>query len=210
MNDPSPWFALAGVLVGGAFSFVATSIVERSRWKRQREARWDSPTLEAYISYAITMKTMGYIAMGVASHLGWNAGLGMSVEEGKAKLAEAEVQRANAVERLWILAPKDLLETAGNLNTCLWRLKLLVTEPEGKQAENWSQAWAEFQEARHEFYRTARRAIDLKDSSIDLFSERSRMVAPIEGWGPVVEDVPGKALRIDRQRSRRRLPRPRR
>jgi hypothetical protein len=189
MSDPSVWFALVGVMVGGLLSFATTSFIEWTRWKRDYNSRWDSQTLDAYINYSVTMKTMGYIAMSVACKLGWSSGIGIPVEEGRTLLREAEIDRANAVERLWVLAPKNILEASGRLNSCLWKLKVLVSEPDEKNAEQWNASWIEFQAARMNFYNVVRAAIALKDPGTNLSNTNMNRTDPIPGWGPEVHDI---------------------
>ena len=54
--------ALVGVVIGALASYLAGAATERARWRRQHAARWDASRMEAYASYALTVKTFILIA----------------------------------------------------------------------------------------------------------------------------------------------------
>ena len=54
--------ALVGVVIGALASHLAGASTERARWRREHAARWDAKRMEAYASYALTVKTFIVIA----------------------------------------------------------------------------------------------------------------------------------------------------
>jgi len=54
----SQLLVLAGVIVGALASYLTTAAAERARWKRALDSRWDDRRVEAYASYAQTVKDL--------------------------------------------------------------------------------------------------------------------------------------------------------
>lgn len=44
-------FTLAGVVLGAAGSFIATTLLERGRYRRDKAVRWDAASLQAFSDY---------------------------------------------------------------------------------------------------------------------------------------------------------------
>ena len=56
-NATSQALALIGVVIGIVGTIVATTVTDRSRWKRQTMMiRWDERRLDAYVQYAKSIK----------------------------------------------------------------------------------------------------------------------------------------------------------
>jgi hypothetical protein len=49
---------LLGVIIGALGSYLTTAATERARWKRALDSRWDDRRVEAYASYAQSVKRM--------------------------------------------------------------------------------------------------------------------------------------------------------
>ena len=49
---------LVGVVVGAGASFFATFANERTRWQREREAKWDENRAVAYMEYGYAVKVV--------------------------------------------------------------------------------------------------------------------------------------------------------
>ncbi|MFV2102973.1 hypothetical protein [Micromonospora sp. LOL_024] len=54
--------ALLGVLVGAVGTILATSLTDRSRWRRSQTVRWDERRLDAYAEFARVLKEVHTIA----------------------------------------------------------------------------------------------------------------------------------------------------
>jgi hypothetical protein len=58
---------ILGVLAGAGASFAATSLIERSKWKRAHAVRWDERRLNAYVAYANAVKRMNHLSLRLAA-----------------------------------------------------------------------------------------------------------------------------------------------
>ncbi|MEU4643408.1 hypothetical protein [Micromonospora sp. NPDC023814] len=97
--------ALLGVLIG---TIVATSVVDRTRWKRNQTVRWDDRRLDAYVEFAQVLKEIHAIAVRMfASARPSSRGHQIDQEEGLARLADADVRHTLAWESVLLLgAPR--------------------------------------------------------------------------------------------------------
>jgi len=89
--------ALVGVVVGGAATFVATSLGDRARWSRERRDRWDAARMKAYVEFGDAVKHVFNLSTRIAA----GRGLPYSADplppgaETLAALGEAEAARVS-------------------------------------------------------------------------------------------------------------------
>ena len=148
--------ALVGVVIGALASYLAGAAAERARWRRERAARWDANRMEAYASYALTVKKLFLIANRICAgrDLGSSA-QPLPVDEGLEKLAQAEIDRAAAWEQVLLIGDPATIAAARNWHECAWELEAFARGIKtGKQG--WAAAAVAANDARAEFYRNAR------------------------------------------------------
>ena len=96
---------LLGVIIGALGSYLATAATERARWKRALDSRWDDRRVEAYASYAQSVKQM----IKVAGRIAAGRGLGgddaplAPTQENLELLAGAEAERSRQWEIVLLL-----------------------------------------------------------------------------------------------------------
>jgi hypothetical protein len=153
--------ALAGVLVGAIGSYVATSLTERSRWRRARAERWDQKRLDTYASYANSLKHQINIAQRIGAARGFQHVVDpLAPEQGLAQLAEAEARRAAEWETVLLIGDAETIAAARKWHEAVWNVELyargLKTDPAG-----WERAVGRMSRARDDFYALARRDLGI-------------------------------------------------
>ncbi len=63
--------ALIGVGVGALVTFATTSLAERTRWRRERDARWDDARMRAYAEYGDAVKKVTHVASRITAGRGF-------------------------------------------------------------------------------------------------------------------------------------------
>jgi hypothetical protein len=148
--------ALVGVVIGALASYLAGTAAERARWQREHKVRWDAKRMDAYASYALTVKTFILIASRISASrdLGPKA-QPLPIEENLEKLAQAEIGRATAWEQVLLIGDPATIDAARSWHQCAWDLEQFARgNRTGKQ--EWAAAYDAANNARAEFYRNAR------------------------------------------------------
>ena len=97
--------ALLGVLVGTIGTIVATSLADRSRWRRNQTVRWDERRLDAYVEFARALKEAHTIASrATGGYLDRDVAL--------AELAEADFRHTLAWENVLLLGDAPTVTAA--------------------------------------------------------------------------------------------------
>jgi hypothetical protein len=153
--------ALAGVLVGAVGSYVATSLTERSRWRRAKAERWDQRRLDTYASYANTLKHQINLAQRIGAARGFQHAVDpLPPDEGIPQLAEAEARRAAEWESVLLIGDAETIAAARTWHEAVWNVELyargLKDDPAG-----WEKAVRRMSHARDDFYTLARRDLGI-------------------------------------------------
>ncbi|MFJ8045713.1 hypothetical protein ACIRBX_34910 [Kitasatospora sp. NPDC096147] len=148
--------ALVGVVVGAVGSIAASSVAERSRWRRTRAERWDEKRFQIYVGYANALKAQIRIAQRIGAARGFaNVVDPLEPEEGLKLLAEAESRRAAEWESVLLVGDAETVAAARAWHEAVWNVELyargLRTDPVG-----WAQAEQVMSRARDAFYERAR------------------------------------------------------
>lgn len=147
---------LAGVLLGASASFAATTLTERSRWRRTHSTRWDDKRLLAYTDYANAIKTAVHVCYRLAGTRGFPAGgVAVDLETGLKELSDAERDRTVKWELVLLLGSPTVTAAARRWHECLWRLEALA-RGEAATEEDFLTMHVDFNQARDVFYGCAR------------------------------------------------------
>ncbi|WP_404797503.1 hypothetical protein [Streptomyces pristinaespiralis] len=165
MGEPLLWDqlpALAGVVVGAAGSYLATSLTERSRWRRAKAERWDQKRLDTYASYANALKHQINIAQRMSAARGFHHAVDPlpPEEEGLAQLVEAEARRAAEWESVLLVGDAETIGAARTWHEAVWNVELYARGRKEDQA-GWEKSVARMSEARDAFYALARRDLGI-------------------------------------------------
>lgn len=154
--------ALLGVIVGAAASYLTASRIERSRWRREMTTRWDERRLAAYADYMNAVKEIQRLASRVAAARRLDdQAEALDPGEGLPLLAEADAARATAYETLVLLGNAETIAKAQVLHRQAWRLEWYARGRLQGDPAVWEQAFADYKDARADFYRAARRSLEV-------------------------------------------------
>ncbi|MGY0235565.1 hypothetical protein [Longispora urticae] len=158
--------ALIGVSIGAAGTYVATSLAERTRWRRGQTTRWDERRVDSYTAYADVVKRMIYTAMQVAAGRGADLDAHpMPLDEGLLDLRFLERERSLRWEALLLLAGSATGESARVWHRYVWRLEQLACARQF-DIEQWHRTMAGAVAARERFYNEARRELSIQGHTL--------------------------------------------
>jgi hypothetical protein len=147
---------IAGVLLGSAGTFIATSTIERTRWRRAKSARWDDRCLIAYGEYANAVKQMVRLCRRVAETKNLlTTGRPIDLDSAYTAIAEAETERALRWETLLLLGEPATISAARAWHEQVWRLEYILREDHPDQS-SFIDTYKETMRLRNEFYAHAR------------------------------------------------------
>lgn len=148
---------LIGVIVGAFCSYLVGAAADRSRWRRERAARWDLRRMETYAAYGHAVKTCTMLAARVAAERGIGERLEpISIKDGLAQLAEAQLTRATLWEPVLLLGDPATIATARRWHEASWRLDGFARQMSHPD-DTWDAAMNAANDARAAFYQAARK-----------------------------------------------------
>lgn len=169
MNDPltQQLLVLLGVGVGALATYATTSLSDRTRWKRERAARWDEARMRAYADYANAVKKLVHLSRRVAAGRGLTRiaePLSPNVEAIEA-LSDAEAERGRAWESVLLLGEPETIRAGRIWHQAAWRLYGYAL---GYITDNdqFAPASIEADRARGTFYEQARRDLGVSGGTL--------------------------------------------
>ncbi|MEV2241974.1 hypothetical protein [Micromonospora sp. NPDC049891] len=149
--------ALLGVLVGTIGTIVATSLADRSRWRRNQTVRWDERRLDAYAEFARALKETHTIASRlIGGYLDRDAAL--------AALAEADFRHTLAWENTLLLGDEPTVTAARAWRDSVWEVERLARD--GEADADRATLLHRANKARDGFYRAARGGLGVGGGSV--------------------------------------------
>ncbi|MGW4351848.1 hypothetical protein ACWELJ_07115 [Nocardia sp. NPDC004582] len=101
---------ISGVLLGAGAAFTATTLIERSKWRRTLDTRWDDKRLAAYSEFAGSLKSLHEVLYRLAATAGLPAiAQPLDREVGLAAMAAAEGERTVRWEAVLLLGSTDVI-----------------------------------------------------------------------------------------------------
>lgn len=157
--------ALIGVLIGTIGTIVATSVADRTRWKRNQSVRWDDRRLDAYIEFARVIKEIHAVAVRMlADERPHSRGHRMDREEGLTRLADADVRHTLAWESVLLLGDASTVAAARDWRDAVWRIERAARGL--TQGDDHADLLHRANEARDHFYRAARGGLGVRGGSV--------------------------------------------
>ncbi|WP_420034431.1 hypothetical protein ACN2WE_19570 [Streptomyces sp. cg28] len=149
---------LAGVALGAVTSYLAGTLSERSRWRREQSVRWDARRLDAYAEYMHTVKELAarYHRMAAGRGLVTGPAPLEATADVLAETGALEARRSALSETCALLGDTETNTAAKTLDHCLWRLELLARDVPTETVQNWDQAAVEFRQAQQTYIERAR------------------------------------------------------
>ncbi|GIJ25153.1 hypothetical protein Vqi01_03150 [Micromonospora qiuiae] len=149
--------ALLGVLVGTVGTIVATSLADRSRWRRRQTVRWDERRLDAYAEFARVLKEAHTIASRTIGGY-------LDREQELAALAEADLRHTIAWENVLLLGDGPTVAAARAWRDAVWEVERLARG--AATGDDLPDLLHRANEARDAFYRAARDSLGVGGGSV--------------------------------------------
>jgi hypothetical protein len=143
------------VLLGAAATFASTRFAERTRWKHERDSRWDVKLLDSYAEFSDTIKQFISLANRIAAARGLNTAQPLDPEAGLEQLAQAEIELSLKWEHLLLLGDPATVIAAREWRHAAWHLEWFARGLRSGQS-NWDEASMENSRCRRAFYEAAR------------------------------------------------------
>jgi hypothetical protein len=161
--------AALGVLIGSVATFLATSAMSRTQWRRQQQARWAEVQIAAYTDHAQALKIMTSLARRVVAHRGVDEVADpLSPEVGIPQISTAEELRSAKWESVLMVGDPEVIEAAQRWKQCVWRLEWFA-RGRLNGPNSWQQALTDAGDAKHAFYQTVRRSLSTPGGSLRRF-----------------------------------------
>lgn len=171
---------LAAVVLGAGATFSATTLVERAKWKRSLDTRWDDRRLAAYADYANALKKTLEVCLRLAENKGYPAGFQpIDRDAGLQAFAAADAERTLRWEAVLLLGSPEAIAAARKWHKALWGFRYFVMDAEPDH-EEFLRSFEAMGHLRNEFYERAR--ADLGVGSGALPAEFGAWLPP--GYSP--------------------------
>jgi hypothetical protein len=145
-----------GVAVGAAGSFFSARLLERLKWQREEDRRWDEKRLESYVQFATSVKNYVTVAKQISAGLGLpGTSPPLDGMVGLPLLVAAGRDLGEKWESVLILGSPDVIKAAKAWGDVAWHLEWFA-RGRRDDAREYSQAKAEGNEASRYFYSVVR------------------------------------------------------
>ncbi|AXG77574.1 hypothetical protein [Streptomyces paludis] len=153
--------ALIGVVVGALGSYLAVTLGDRARFRREQAARWEDRRLTAYTDYARSLKAIISVLFRVSAHFGNDPHpQPLAPAEANPRLASASEARDQAWEMVLLLAASEVVDVAHAWARTIAAMERFVRD-ETRDPDAWSALLANQRLARERFYAAARHDVSL-------------------------------------------------
>ncbi|MFC9895004.1 hypothetical protein ACFVMC_15065 [Nocardia sp. NPDC127579] len=157
---------LSGVVIGGAITFLASYVNERSKWSRSQAARWDERRLQAYSDFLIVTRGMHTLAARVVRIRSGEADPhGMTLQEGVVRLGELEQERIQRWQEVQLLGSPNAVAIGDQLNRGTWAIEWFAYGKLTGDAD-WLLIIREAYRLRKEFSTAAREDLDVVEAGV--------------------------------------------
>lgn len=156
--------ALIGVVIGALGSYLATSHMENSRWRREQHVRWDMERRNAYSEYAHSVNRLVTQHGRIAKARGIeNDFMPAELDGALSKLVEFASDRGAAWEAVLLMGNPATIEAGRQ-----WHAAAFCLEPFSRgvkqDAGAWLKCYIRAGEARDRFYEQARKDLGIHGS----------------------------------------------
>jgi len=152
---------LIGVVVGALGSYLAVTLGDRARFRREQAARQEDRRLTAYADYARSLKAMISVLFRVSAHFGNDPHpQPLAPAEANPRLANASEARDQAWEAVLLLAAPEVVDVAHAWARTVAEMERFA-RAEIHDPDAWSTLLRNQRVAREKFYIAARLDVSL-------------------------------------------------
>ncbi|BAL87765.1 hypothetical protein AMIS_25450 [Actinoplanes missouriensis 431] len=164
---PQQFITLLGVLIGALATFAGTTWIERLKWRRSVQTKWDEKRFTAYVEYAAAVKRYITALRRVAGGMGLDSmAHPLDRSRGLPEIENAEMERAAAFESILLLGDQPAVDAARAWHRTAWELAFMIQGITPAGTEEWRNAMQKVWAARAEFYKCARRDLGVQDVAV--------------------------------------------
>lgn len=157
---------LAAVVLGAGGTFSATTLIERSKWRRNLDTRWDDKRLAAYEGYANALKKTHDVCQQLSAANGYPADRRpIDRDAGLRAYAEADAERTLKWEAVLLLGSPAAIAAARQWQKAIWEFRYFVLEEETDHAR-YLRLFEAMGRLRNEFYECARADLGIKSGTL--------------------------------------------
>jgi hypothetical protein len=168
---------LLGVVLGAAGAILSSLLTDRLRWRRDQTVRWDQRRLEAYMTFAATLKEITALGFRLAANdnPGDPDGRAFPIDRatGLRDLAAARLRRTTDWESLLLLGDESTVAAAREWRDATGEFERLARQ-EARDAAAWQERIDRMNAARDGFYIAARRSLGVHGGSVEQFGHLPR------------------------------------
>jgi hypothetical protein len=162
---PSDGLQLAGpllaVIVGALSSYLAVTLSERGKWRRETSVRWHGEQLTAYAEYGDVVKRVKSAALRVARSKGLESTAPpIDLAQGLENLIKLEDERTAKWERVLLLGDPETVLAAREWHRSVWKIQDFA-RGEDVEREAWPDFLRQTTMARARFYACARKQLGI-------------------------------------------------
>jgi len=156
---------LIGVVVGALGSFLASSAGERTRWRREQQARWNARRVEAYAEYGHVVKRVYVLCKQLVEKSPYLTEGAAEPADGIPELRRLSAERASKWETVLLLGDARTIAAAREWHRAVWEMERIAF---GKPAneEEWHRAFTAAILARIRFHEAARHDLGISDDRL--------------------------------------------
>ncbi|MCY1141434.1 hypothetical protein OWR29_25845 [Actinoplanes sp. Pm04-4] len=144
-------------------------LTDRLRWRRELAARWDQRRLDAYTTFAATLKDITTLGFRLTAELRPGShSIPIERTVGLQDLAAANARKAKDWEALLLLADEPCVTAAREWRDAVREFERF-SRAETIDAPAWQERLDRMNEARDGFYVAARRSLGVQGGSVEQF-----------------------------------------
>jgi hypothetical protein len=166
---------LIGVALGALGSYLTNAAFERTRWRRDREARWDERRLTAYADYATALKA----TIATCARVAAGAGAGdaftprpypLDLAAAMPELAREDIDRSEAWEAVLMLGVQPVISAGRSWSGTVEAMEHFVRHQQHDVAA-WRNALAASGHARQVYYHEVRLDLQIRAGRLTVAGE---------------------------------------
>ena len=159
--------ALIGVVLGAVGAMASASLTDRLRWRREQEVRWDERRLEAYLTFASTLKEIHSLAFRLsAMNRPGSHHPPIDREVARELIAQANIRKTKDWESLLLLGDEGTVAAGRRWRDAVMQVER-IAQAEPWDGSRWDSAVEEVDLARDRFHAAARRGLGVRGGSVE-------------------------------------------
>jgi hypothetical protein len=159
------FLTLVGVAIGALATYLAGAATERTRWRRERSARWDDRRAQAYADYARAVKNVHVQCMRADGLRRTGTDARAAYEEALTELERLTDDRTAKWEAVLLLGDPETIEAGRTWHRRVWHEERFA-RGQRTDTEHWQALMDDVITDRRRFYAAARHDLGITSGDI--------------------------------------------